>query len=127
MKTNAVTPLLRIILGILFFAHGLDKFNTGLANVGQWFESVQVPSFMAYVVAPIELIGGILLVLGLFTRVVSVLFVGVLAGAIVTVKFSMGLLGGYELDLAFLAMALFLVFAERSSFSVDHLLFRNRG
>lgn len=132
MKMDIVTTVMRIVLGILFMAHGINKLETGLDNVGQWFESIHIPAFMAYVVAAIELVGGILLIVGLFTRIVSVLLIGVLAGAIFTAKLSAGLLGngqmaGYELDLAFLLVALYLVFADRTRWSVDHLLFRRKG
>jgi len=132
MKMNLVTTLIRIVLGILFLAHGINKFQTGLGNVGQWFESIHIPAFMAYVVATIELVGGILLIAGLFTRIVSVLLIGVLVGAIFTAKLSAGLLGngqmaGYELDLAFLMLAFYLVFAERTPWSLDHLFFGRRG
>lgn len=132
MKMDIVTTVMRIVLGILFMAHGINKLETGLDNVGQWFESIHIPAFMAYVVAAIELVGGIMLIVGLFTRIVSVLMIGVLAGAIFTAKLSAGLLGngqmaGYELDLAFLLVALYLVFADRTRWSVDHLLFGRKG
>ncbi|WP_058300749.1 DoxX family protein [Gorillibacterium timonense] len=132
MKMNIVTTIMRIVLGILFLAHGINKFQTGLGNVGQWFESIHVPSFMAYIVATIELVGGILLIAGLFTRIVSVVLIAVLAGAIFTAKLSAGLLGngqgaGYELDLAFVLVAFYLAFADRSPLSLDHAIFGRRG
>lgn len=62
---------------------------------------------MAYVISLIELIGGIALILGVGTRIITVLFAVIMLGAIAKVKFSAGLLGngqmaGYELELALL-------------------------
>lgn len=124
MKMNIVTTIMRVVFGILFLAHGMDKFNTGLGNVAGWFESINIPGFLAYIVGPVELIGGILLILGLFTRYVSAILFIILLGAVLTTKLSMGLLNGYELDLSFMIIALYLVFAETTRWSLDHLIFK---
>lgn len=124
MKMNIVTTIMRVVFGILFLAHGMDKFNTGLGNVSGWFESINIPGFLAYIVGPVELIGGILLILGLFTRYVSAILFVILLGAVLTAKLYMGLLNGYELDLSFMLIALYLVFAETSRWSLDHLIFK---
>lgn len=73
-----------------------------------------------------------MLILGLFTRYVSGLFVIVLIGAIMTAKLSVGLLGngqmvGYELDLGFILISLYLVVAERTPLSVDHFIMSKRS
>ena len=115
MKKNDVgTVILRLVLGLTFFIHGLSKFQGGLGNTAGFFESLGIPGFLAYAVAVIELIGGILLILGIGTRIISVLFAVIMLGAIFTVKLSAGFLGngqmaGYELELALLAMSIFLV------------------
>jgi len=131
-KTNLVSTLMRVVLGILFLAHGISKFQMGLGNVEGWFSSMGVPGFLAYLVALLELVGGILLIIGLFTRYVSALFVLMLIGAIVTMKLSAGLLGnsqmaGYELDLAFMMVAIYLVVADTTPLSVDYAIRRKRG
>lgn len=131
-KTALVSTLMRVVLGILFLAHGISKFQMGLANVEGWFSSMGVPGFLAYLVAILELVGGILLIVGLFTRYVSALFVLMLIGAIVTMKLSAGLLGnsqmaGYELDLAFMMVAIYLVVEGTTPLSVDYAIRRKRG
>lgn len=128
MKMNVVTTLMRVVLGILFLAHGIAKLQMGLGNVAGWFESIHIPGFLAYIVGFAELIGGALLIVGLFTRYVSVLLIVILLGAIFTAKLPAGLLGngqsaGYELDLAFIMIALYLAVANQTSWSVDNLLF----
>ncbi|GMK42015.1 hypothetical protein PCCS19_50740 [Paenibacillus sp. CCS19] len=131
-KINIVSTIARVVLGILFVAHGLDKFQMGLGNVEAWFDSIGVPGPLAYAVAYIELVGGILLIAGIFTRYVAALLVIILIGAIVTTKLSVGLLGngqmaGYELDLSFIVIAIYLIVADRSPLSFDHLLWRKRS
>ncbi|MBD3917355.1 DoxX family protein [Paenibacillus sp. PR3] len=131
-KINVVSTIARIVLGILFVAHGLDKFQMGLGNVEAWFDSIGVPGPLAYAVAYIELVGGILLIAGIFTRYVAALLVIILIGAIITTKLSVGLLGngqmaGYELDLSFIVIAVYLIVADRSPLSLDHMLWRKRS
>jgi len=130
-KTAVVSVFMRVVMGVMFLVHGVAKFQMGLGNVDAWFSSIGIPGFLAYVVAVLELAGGILLILGLFTRVVSALFVVMLIGAIVTTKLSVGLLGngqmaGYELDLGFILVTLYLAVANESAFSVDRLLMNKR-
>lgn len=122
MKQVWGATILRLVLGVVFLAHGMDKMKMGLGNVAAWFESIHLPGFAAYLVGPIELIGGLLLIVGLFTRYVSAVLAVVMLGAIFTAKLSAGLLNGYELDLALLSMAIFFVLADTAGWSVDRWL-----
>ncbi|MBU7318306.1 DoxX family protein [Paenibacillus oleatilyticus] len=124
--------LIRLVLGISFLAHGVVKFQSGIGNIAGWFESIGLPGFAAYVVGIIEVAGGIALILGLGTRIVSTLFALLMAGAIVKAKWAGGFLGspqmaGYELDLAFFVMALALAIAGSSLLSLDSLLFAGKS
>lgn len=112
MKVEGSSLLLRFILGMTFFLHGLVKFQGGIGNIAGWFDSIGLPGFLAYVVAIIELVGGIAMMLGLGTRIVGILFAIVMIGAIFTVKLSAGFMGngqtaGYELDLVLLVMSIY--------------------
>ncbi|CAM3912389.1 DoxX family protein [Cytobacillus oceanisediminis] len=96
-----------------------------------WFSSIGLPGFLATVVTAIELVGGIALVLGLFSRAVSALFVLLMAGAIIKVKLAGGFLGngqgaGYELDLALLAMAATIAITGSKLFALDQMVFRGK-
>ena len=131
-RNDAGAVVLRVILGLTFFIHGLAKFQGGLGNTAGFFESLGIPGFLAYVVAVIELIGGIMLILGIGTRIVSVLFAVIMLGAIFTAKLSAGFLGdgqmaGYELELALLAMAIFLALANSTPFSLGNRFFRSEA
>ncbi|MEW4327655.1 DoxX family protein [Rossellomorea marisflavi] len=112
--------ILRIVLGFTFFVHGLDKFQGGLSNTADFFSSMGIPGLMAYIVAVIELVGGVAMVLGLGTRIIGALFTLVMLGAIVTVKFSAGFVGGYELDVALLAMSVYFILSSQSAFALDN-------
>lgn len=130
-KISVVTVIMRVVLGIIMTAHGIAKFQMGLGNVEAWFSSIGIPGFMAYGVAGLELVGGILLIVGLFTRYVSALFVAMLVGAIFTAKLSAGLLGngqsaGYELDLGFILISLYLVVADPTTLSIDRYIMNKR-
>ena len=74
--------VLRLALGTLFIAHALLKyFVFTLPGTEQFFVSVGFPGFLAYVTFGVELIGGILLLLGVATRAVAVVLIPVLLGA----------------------------------------------
>jgi putative oxidoreductase len=120
---------LRLVVGIVLFAHGWQKlFVMGVPNVAGFFGSLGIPApgLMAWVVTLIELVGGAALILGLFTRFVAPLVAVVMLVAILTVKRSIGIIGaegtGYELDLLILGGALALMFAGPGIFALDRFL-----
>lgn len=96
----------RILLGVIFFLHGLAKFQGGISGTAEFFGSIGLPSALAYIVAIIELVGGILMILGLFTKVISLLFIVIMLGAIGTVKLEAGFLDGFELELTLSALSI---------------------
>lgn len=76
--------LLRISLGVMFIAHSvvLKYFTFTLAGTAQYFESIGLPGFLAYVVFGMEAVGGVLLVLGVRTREVAAALIPILIGAL---------------------------------------------
>jgi putative oxidoreductase len=122
--------ILRFALGLTFSIHGFVKFQGGIENTAGFFETLGLPGFSAYVVAFIELIGGIAMILGFGTKVVAALFAIIMAGAIFKVKLAAGFLGneqgaGYELDFVLLAMSVFFIFDKPASFSLDSRIFQS--
>jgi putative oxidoreductase len=77
------TTLLRVSLGVMFLAHSivLKYFTFTLAGTAQFFQSIGLPGFLAYVVFAAEAVGGVLLVLGIRTRWVALGLIPVLLGA----------------------------------------------
>lgn len=125
------TTILRVFLGITFLVHGAAKFQGGIENTVGFFESLGLPGFTAYAVALIELVGGFAMIVGLGTRIVSILFAAVLAVAIIKVKIAGGFLGngqmaGYELDLALLVIAIYLALVNKTQIALDNVLFQSK-
>ncbi|NNJ74612.1 MAG: DoxX family protein [Anderseniella sp.] len=76
------TALLRITLGIAAIAHGLLKvFVFTLPGTAGFFESLGLPGFLAYITAFVEIVGGLALIVGFQTRLVSLAMVPILLGA----------------------------------------------
>ena len=94
--------ILRITLGILFQAHaGLKVFVFTPAGAAQFFGSLGLPPALAYLTIAVEAAGGIALILGIFTRWVSLALIPVLIGAIAFVHGPAGFFfnnpnGGWE-------------------------------
>ncbi|MCY9546621.1 DoxX family protein [Lysinibacillus xylanilyticus] len=125
---NIGSTILRVVLGFIFAAHGYQKFQGGIGFTADYFDAIGIPGFMAYIVAIIELVGGIAIILGLGTRLIGALLTVTMIVAIFTAKLSVGFIGenglaGYELDLALAAIALYFALAGASSFSLDAKLF----
>ena len=76
--------ILRVSLGVMYVAHSLilKHFTYTLTGTAQFFESLGLPAALAYATFWGELIGGVLLLAGVGTRVVSLALVPVLAGAL---------------------------------------------
>jgi putative oxidoreductase len=81
---NAATAalVLRLSLGTMFVAHALLKyFVFTLPGTAQFFTSLGLPGVLGYATFAAELVGGILLIAGVKTRIVSLALVPVLIGA----------------------------------------------
>ncbi|MEC1525019.1 DoxX family protein [Neobacillus niacini] len=131
-KIEVSTFILRIVLGVTFFIHGLVKFQGGIENIVGWFDSIGLPGVLAYGVAVLEMVGGLALIIGLGSRIVSALFVLLMLGATVKVKLAGGFLGngqgaGWELDLALLAIALFIAINDSKMFALDKVFFKGQN
>jgi putative oxidoreductase len=103
--------ILRITVGILFLAHaGLKFFVFTPAGAAQFFGSLGLPPALAYLTILVETVGGLALILGFYTRWVSLALIPILLGAIVLVHGKAGFFfsnpnGGWEF-LAFWIAAL---------------------
>ncbi|WP_353050325.1 DoxX family protein [Bacillus sp. ISL-45] len=110
----------------------LQSSRGGIGNTVAFFESLGFPGISAYIVALVELVGGLAMLLGVGTRVISILFAVVLAVAIVKVKVAGGFMGngqmaGFELDLALLAISIFLAITNKSLFALDNVIFQSKN
>jgi putative oxidoreductase len=120
-----VLSLLRIMAALLFLQHGLSKFFG--------FPSGNAPHFvlfdMEWFSAAIELVGGILVTLGLFTRVAALIMSGEMAVGYFLIHAPHSFypyLNHGELAIMYCFVFLYLVFAGPGPWSLDALLWRDR-
>lgn len=124
-KVSAFAPLpIRVMAGVVLIAHGLPKFEN-LQGVQGFFGSVGIPPELALPIALLEVIGGIVLIIGILTRITSILFIIQMAGIVLIVKAGVGLTGGsgigLELLLMFISISLLLSGPGRVSIERDLL------
>jgi putative oxidoreductase len=87
MIDNRTAPyaalLLRVSLGVMFIAHGLllKVFTFTVPGTVGYFESLGYPGLFAYLVIFGEIGGGLALILGVWTRAVSLLLLPIMIGA----------------------------------------------
>jgi len=129
-RDDVAALLLRLVLGVTFLFHGFAKFQMGLGNVAGFFGKLGLPGTLAYVVATIELVGGLAMVLGLGTRIVAALFAATMLGALFTTKLTAGFIGaggnpGFELELALFVMSVSLVLTGSGMYAADRMIFRS--
>jgi putative oxidoreductase len=132
-----VVGIARIVLGVIFFAHGAQKMlgwygGPGLAGSMRTFtEHLHLPSTLAFLVIAGELFSGIALIVGLFGRIAAIVIVLTMVGAIATVHFRFGLfmnwLGsqeghGIEYHLLAIALALIVVVKGAGALSLDRIV-----
>jgi len=131
--TSLALLIARIGLGIVFIAHGWQKFDeTGVKAVGAGFGKMGVPApeLSAYYATFVELVGGAALLIGAFTAVAGLLLALDMLGALLIVHIDKGVFvteGGYELVVALGVGSLLLAVFGAGKFSVDGMLGRKVG
>ena len=124
--------IMRVLTGLIFVAHGGQKlFVYGLDGVSGSFGQMGIPmaGLMGPLVAFLEFFGGIALMLGVLTRLVSLGLAFNMVGAIAFVHAKAGffLPGGVEFVLLLLGATTALTLVGAGAFSADTLIARRRG
>ena len=120
--------LVRIITGLLLVYHGWEVFDANLMKgYAGWetFKTYPSPAFMVYLGKTAELVGGILLTIGLFTRVAVVLT----AGTMLFISLFVGHGKIWYEDqhpFLFVLLAMVFFFTGPGAWSVDETLFKNK-
>lgn len=110
--------LLRLTVGGLFLYHGITKLQNMDGTIG-FFGSIGLAPFWAWLVAIVETAGGALMVLGLWTTIVGLLFAVILVMALIKTKIgNVTSFSGAELDVLLLLASLSLAFAGAGSCSL---------
>src|SRR5687767_8970121 len=128
-QINLALTVLRVTLGIIFIAHGGQKILVyGFDGVAGSFGQMGIPmaALAGPAVALLEFFGGMALIAGLLTRLVSLGLAITMVGAIMFVHLKSGFFApqGYEFVLALLGSAIALLFTGAGAYSVDALIAR---
>ena len=115
---------LRILAGVAFIAHGIPKLSN-IAGTEHFFSNmVGLPATLALPIGLLEVIGGIVLIIGLLTRIASILLILEMIGATIVAKLPKGFVGGYELDLLLMVIALSLLLTGPGRLSIEWNILR---
>ncbi|MGK9273365.1 DoxX family protein [Williamsia muralis] len=129
---NLASFVARVILGIIFIFHGWQKLNKdGIDATEAYFKSLDIPlpAAAAWYSALVEFGGGILLILGVLTPLVSLLLIADMIGAIFYAHIDNGFWNadqGYELPLALIAGLVAVGFADTGRIGGDGYLMNRR-
>jgi putative oxidoreductase len=130
--------VLRLVLGVIFFAHGAQKVfgwfgGRGLkATIESFQQRMQIPAAATVVAASTECFGGLALIAGLLARPAALGIIAVMLVAVARVHWQNGFFlsstpgkgNGFEFNLALIAMALAILFRGAGVLSIDRLLAR---
>src|SRR5258708_32963513 len=136
-NNDAAITILRLVLGVIFFAHGAQKMLGWFGGygftctMGFFTGAMHIPAVFAFLAIAAEFFGGLGLIIGLLTRIASF---GIFCNMIVAVTMVHGRFGffmnwtgtqkgeGYEYHLLILAATAFLMIRGAGAASVDRLL-----
>jgi putative oxidoreductase len=135
-SNDVALTMLRVVLGVVFFAHGAQKMlgwfgGYGFHGTMGFFTQMGMPAAVGVLIICTEFFGSLGLIVGLLTRIASLGVAGLMIGAIFMVHlpngFFMNWAGtqkgeGFEFHLLALAMAAALLLRGAGAFSLDRAL-----
>jgi putative oxidoreductase len=130
---NSLQPVgllaFRMALGLIFLSHGYPKLAHSSAGMQGFFVQHGLPGYFVYISGVLEVFGGVVLVLGLFTRVAALLLTIEMGVAIWKVHSAGGYLAvhDYEFPLALATGCLALATVGAGKLSLDQPLFESGG
>lgn len=134
---NTATAILRLVLGVVFFAHGAQKMlgwfgGFGFSGtMGYFTAAMHIPAPLALLAIAAEFFGGLGLILGFLTRIAALGIATNMVVAIATVHSAFGFFmnwagtqkgEGFEYHLLVLSMTAFLMIRGAGAFSVDRAI-----
>ena len=142
LRTNGdwLIAIVRIVLGVVFFAHGAQKTlgwfgGAGLQSTLRVFrENLHIPAPLALLAVATEFLGGLGLIVGLLSRVAAVGIAVVISVALLTVHLKFGFFmnwygekqgHGVEYHILVLALATVVIFKGAGALSLDQALCRH--
>ena len=134
---STATAILRLVMGVVFFAHGAQKMlgwfgGFGFSGTMGFFTNVMhIPAPLALLAIAAEFFGGIGLIFGFLTRIAAFGIAMNMLVAVATVHHNFGFFmnwtgaqkgEGFEFHLLVLAIAAFLMIEGAGAFSIDRVL-----
>lgn len=122
--------MLRAGIGIIFIYHGYPKLFTHTHDIMAAFQRMGFPSFFVYIAGVVEFFGGIVLILGLFTRIAALLLAGEMAIAVLKVHLPQGAITdvkNYEFPMIVAVTCFALATIGAGLISIDHAIYRGGG
>jgi putative oxidoreductase len=134
---NTATAILRMVLGVIIFAHGAQKMlgwfgGFGFSGTMGFFTgTMHIPAPLAFLAIAAEFFGGLGLILGFLTRIAAF---GIAANMVVAIGMVHGAFGlfmnwtgaqkgeGFEYHLLVLAITVFLMIRGAGAFSIDRAI-----
>jgi len=117
----------RLVVAYGFYEPAISKWKD-IDGIATWFGSMGIPfpTLNAYMAASTEMLGVVLLTLGLFTRLISIPLMVVMVVAIMTVHISHGFSAGdngFEIPLYYMLFLFMFTSHGAGKYSLDHLIF----
>lgn len=121
----------RLVVAYGFYEPAINKWSD-INSVSAWFGTLGIPfpTLNAYMAATTEIVGVVLLTLGLFTRIISIPLMVVMVVAITTVHLGNGFSAGdngFEIPLYYLLFLLIFFSFGAGKFSLDRKLFGEKN
>ncbi|MES2425573.1 MAG: DoxX family protein [Bacteroidota bacterium] len=145
-KYHQYAPLiLRLVVGYGFAAHGWAKIIRGPAGLEKLLTQtgIPLPHLSSLILPYIELLGGLAILLGIFTTIIATPLICTMVVAVITIHFKFGFstvntIGltstgpkfgppGYEINLLYIAGLLSLMLTGAGVFSVDDWLIKRKS
>jgi putative oxidoreductase len=135
-QNDPMLAFVRLVLGIVFFAHGAQKMlgwfgGAGFSGTMSGFTHMGMPAPLAFLVIFIEFFGGLSLLLGLLSRLAGLGIAAEMIGAVLMVHlrfgFFMNWMGqkkgeGFEYHLLTIAVAVLVLVRGAGAFSIGRLI-----
>jgi putative oxidoreductase len=135
-SNDHVVALLRLVLGIVFFAHGAQQFHGwfhgyGFHSMMRFYEGVGIPAFFAALAIFTMFLGGIGLIVGLLARIAAAGIAVTMLVAVYMVHLPVGFFmnwygtqkgEGYEFHLLAIAIAVLIMVKGAGALSIDRLI-----
>jgi putative oxidoreductase len=135
-QNDAMLASVRLVLGIVFFAHGAQKMlgwfgGAGFSGTMSGFTHMGLPALIALYAIFIEFFGGLSLLFGLLSRLAGLGIAVEMIGAVLMVHlrfgFFMNWMGqkkgeGFEYHLLAIAVAVLVLVRGAGAFSIDRLI-----